>query len=580
MNDWPASIVIVGGGTAGWLAALMLGDAAKRQQRACDITVVESSRIGTVGVGEGTTAVFRQMLQYLGVDEFEFLRETDASIKLGIRHRDWRKLGHHYDGPIDDPHQVSRAPAGVAASTPYLDLLAVGRGRSVTDCHLFQPLMEKQCSPFSLKASRGRAKGKGKGHGPTTRTRESVHTNTRKIPQTKIQTTTQSGTGSSAQSIAQSAFQSGTQSSMQDRLTPLGPFHHAYHFDQAKAGQYLRSRTTGVTVIDDQVSGVKRDANNGDVTCLHLERGSSLSAELYLDCTGFRRALIKELGASWQSFTDVLPVNRAMPFWLDIEDGEEIAPYTLAWAQKAGWLWKIPTRERYGCGYVYSDNHTSREQAQAEIESVLGQAIEPRNDISIDAGRLDESWLHNVVALGLSSSFLEPLEATSIHGTVVQLMLLVQQLESMDSGKKDTAIARLNYNQIVGGQVDDFRDFIRLHYVSERRDTPFWQDVANSLPQGIEQRLARWQKKVPGAEDFSTLGGGLPHLGHQLYTPVLDGLGLLNKEAASSQLQTTKGLRQHARKTSDSLTQEYRRASAQAIGHRAFLDLIQQDFDS
>ncbi len=91
MNDWPSSIVIVGGGTAGWLAALILGDVAKRRNAPCAITVVESSRIGTIGVGEGTTAVFRQMLRHLGIDEMEFLRETGATIKYGIRHQDWRR---------------------------------------------------------------------------------------------------------------------------------------------------------------------------------------------------------------------------------------------------------------------------------------------------------------------------------------------------------------------------------------------------------------------------------------------------------------------------------------------------------
>ena len=108
MSGWPASIVIVGGGSAGWLAALILGDVAKAKRRKvpCAITLMESGRIGTIGVGEGTTAVFRQMLRHLGIDEMEFLRETGATIKYGIRHRDWRRLGHSYDGPIDDPGQA------------------------------------------------------------------------------------------------------------------------------------------------------------------------------------------------------------------------------------------------------------------------------------------------------------------------------------------------------------------------------------------------------------------------------------------------------------------------------------------
>ena len=150
-------------------------------------------------------------------------------------------------------------------------------------------------------------------------------------------------------------------------------------------------------------------------------------------------------------------------------------PCTLAWAQKAGWLWWIPTQGRYGAGYVYSDAHTTPDQAKAEIEAVLGYEIHPRNDIKIDAGRQRDAWIGNCVAVGLSSSFLEPLEATSIHGTIVQMMMLSEWIADPDG--------RARYNAAAGQQVDDFRDFIRLHYVSERRDSPFWRDVAASHPQ-------------------------------------------------------------------------------------------------
>ncbi len=188
------------------------------------------------------------------------------------------------------------------------------------------------------------------------------------------------------------------------RLVPAGPFHHAYHFDQALAGAFLRSRATGVTVIDDQVTGVETE--EGRIARLVLESGRRVEGDFFLDCSGFRRALIGALGAEWVSYGDVLPVNRAMPFWIDLKPGEEIAPVTLARAMKSGWMWRIPTRERYGCGYVYSDAHVTPDEAKAEIEAALGHPIEPRNDIRIDAGRLREAWIGNCVAVGLASSFL------------------------------------------------------------------------------------------------------------------------------------------------------------------------------
>ncbi|MFM2350767.1 MAG: hypothetical protein RIR04_1733, partial [Pseudomonadota bacterium] len=108
-----------------------------------------------------------------------------------------------------------------------------------------------------------------------------------------------------------------------------------------------------------------------------------MEGDFFLDCTGFRRALISDLGADWISYAQILPVNRAMPFWVDLKDGAEIAPCTTAWAQKNGWIWQIPTQDRYGMGYVYSDAHTTPDQAKAEVEAALGHEIHPRNDIAI-----------------------------------------------------------------------------------------------------------------------------------------------------------------------------------------------------
>lgn len=499
---WPRRIVIVGGGTAGWLAALMLGDTARRGSHLCDVTVIESSKIGTVGVGEGTTAVFRQMLQHFGIDETAFLAATGATIKYGIRHRDWRRLGHSYDGPIDDPHRVA-APVG---GPNFLDQYLVSQGKPVGAAHLFQHLIDGQRAPYARKDG---------------------------------------------------------------KLIAAGPFHHAFHFDQALAGALLRRHAKGVRIIDDQVSGLDRDPETGDIRALLLDSGQRVEADFFVDCSGFRRRLITELGAAWVSYGDVLPVNRAMPFWLDIAADAEIAPVTLAWAQKNGWLWKIPTQGRYGCGYVYSDAHTTPDQAKAEIEAVLGYPIEPRNDIKINAGRLDRAWIGNCVALGLSSSFLEPLEATSIHGTIVQLMLLSSLLPD------PTSRGRAAYNAASAGQVDDFRDFIRLHYVSERRDSIFWQDVAASHPAAVTDRLAQWAGRVPGPQDFKPFAMGLPHVGHELHVPVLDGLGLLDPATAKDWLAARPELRSLARKSVETLRKDYLQAANRCLGHRAFLSSLQ-----
>ena len=500
---------VVGGGTAGWLAALMIRHYADRTGLNLRVTVVESSKIPTIGVGEGTTAVFHQLLKTLGIDEASFLRETGATLKLGIRHRDWRHVGHSYDGPIDDPHPLIRKPGFVPQQHgPILDIYATARDLDPSECRLFGHLLRRNKSPYARKRD-----------------------------------------GS---------------------LVPAGPFQHAYHFDQALVGRFLRSTARGIAHIDATVEGAERDAQTGDIRCLHLADAADLAADFFIDCTGFRRKLIGEtMGSRWVSYADSLPVNRAMPFWIDHDPASDIPIHTLAWAQKAGWMWQIPTQERMGCGYVYSDAHLSPDQAQAEIEATLGHPIEPRNDLKFLIGRLDRVWIGNCLALGLASSFLEPLEATSIHGTVVQLMLFTQ--EFLDGAWLAGDAQRDGYNAAAARQLDDFRTFINLHYVG-RRTEPFWQEVRTTgLHETTRARLDVWERRAPRRRDFAPFPGNLPHVEEQLYYPVLAGLGLLSKEAADLELAADPALRSHARKSHGTLARDYRRAAGQCLSHRDYL---------
>jgi tryptophan halogenase len=325
------------------------------------------------------------------------------------------------------------------------------------------------------------------------------------------------------------------------------------------------------------VAGVEKDPETGAITALKLEEGGTLPGDFFIDATGFRKRLIvQEMGGQWVSYSKELPVNRAMPFWLDIADGEEIAPYTLAWAREAGWMWSIPTQARYGCGYVYSDAFKTPEEAKAEIEAALGHAIEPRNDIRFDIGRLDRSWIGNCLAVGLSSSFLEPLEATSIHGTVVQMLMFTGGF--LRAPSEITEKQRQDYNARVARQVDDFRTFINTHYVSERDDTPFWRHVRSEcIHAETAERLARWRREMPRHEHFQPFLNGLPHVEAQLHYPVLDGLGLLDPALAKAEMAKAPELRAFSRKTVDSLVKEYRQAATKALGHAEFLAAVRDN---
>lgn len=504
--------VIVGGGTAGWITAFIVQDAIRRRRLDATVTVVEPSRIPTVGVGEATTAAFHVFLRSFGINEFEFFQKTGATFKLGIRHEDWRRKGFTYYGPIDDPHQVIAPPPG--APSDYLNVYAIAAGRPVEDMHMFGPLLRQWKAPYARKAD-----------------------------------------GS---------------------LIRLGPFLHAYHFDQALVGRFLASKSKGVTIADGVVSGAERNQTNGDIAALVLDTGERVEGDFFFDCSGFhKRLIVKELNAPWISYAHELPVNRALPFWLDIKEGEEIPNYTRAWAQEAGWMWQIPTQTRFGCGYVYSDEFRTPEEAKLEVERVLGREIEVRSDIRFQIGRLEKAWIGNTIAVGLSSSFLEPLESTSIHGTIVQMMLFAQRFLKAPSAMNDAD--RADYNTRVGRQVDDFRTFVNTHYMTERDDTPFWREVReHRIHPETKERLALWQKEMPRMTHFPDYLDGLPHIQTQLHYPVLEGLGLLNQEMARSEMARDPKLRQFARETYESLVKEYREAAKHALGHAEYLQAVRE----
>lgn len=511
MSASPGHIAIVGGGTAGWLAALVLQKAFAKQSLKTDIeppnlSVIESPKIPTIGVGEGSTALLRQVLFDLGLDEFEFLSETKATIKFGIYHKNWTPELSGYFGPIDDPHQLVPPPDGELGS--WLHTAIIGSGKPVSPIHLFTHLMEHKKAPFALKSD--------------------------------------------------------------GDLIPVSPFHHAYHFDQAQFGKYLCRKAVGINHIKAEVDDIIIETSSGNIQELRFNDREPLPVDFVIDCTGFRREIIKRLGGEWHSYSKILPLNKAMPFWM--EHKGEISPYTLAQAQSSGWMWNIPTQERIGCGYVFSDAHQTPEAAQREIELAVGEAIEPRGLISIDPGRQKKAWIANCVSLGLAQSFLEPLEATSIHGTLVQLLLLTQtKSNQLVSGAFD--LERDRYNETVAIQVDDYAQFINLHYAGGRSDSPFWSDMtSNGITQTVRDRLAVWQREPVSRRHFPKFPASLPHVEEQLHIPVLDGLGLLPKEPSKTLMATTPKIRMHARKTIEKLTSEFKSATKKAVNHKQFLE--------
>ena len=500
------NVVILGGGTAGWLAAYIMSDFFYSNKLNANVKVIESSKIPTIGVGEGTTSIFYEFLKKYNLDETDFLKETKATLKFGIVHKDWKELGYTYYGPIDDPQLI--APKGKPENFEYLKAYAVAAGRPVSEIHLHTLLMQNKKVPYVYK---------------------------------------------------------------DNNLELISPFYYAYHFDNSLVASYLKKRSQNIEIIDDIYTSSKMN-DDGTVKSLHFESGLELEVDLVVDCSGFRKLIIgDQYKTKWKSYQDNLPVNRAMPFFLDINDDNYIN-YTLAWAQKFGWMWQIPTQERIGAGYVYCDQFISPDQAQEEIEKVLGHKIEPRRDIKFNSGRLEKYWVKNCLAIGLSSGFLEPLEATSIHSTLVQLILFASEyLKKEMDFNDDTKIS--DFNNRIGRQFDDFKTFLNMHYVSKRRDSKFWEYVADEcISDETKKLISLWQDELPSLDHFDDYLSGLPHVQSQLYYPVVDGLGLLNKESARDQM-SKYDLRSTSRKFYNEFSEKFNEIIKNSLTHNQFIDL-------
>ncbi len=218
---------------------------------------------------------------------------------------------------------------------------------------------------------------------------------------------------------------------------------------------------------------------------------------------------------------------------------------------------------------IYSVVHIQRYFDRLKNDSNL----EDFRELSFQIGRLENAWIGNVLAVGLSSSFLEPLESTSIHGTIVQMMLFADR--HLKHPAEMTPDDRADYNRRVGRQVDDFRTFVNTHYMVERDDTPFWREVrANRIHPETRERLDFWQRQMPRHEHFAQNLFGFPHIETQLYYPVLAGLGVLDQNLARREMDADPKLRQFARASYDGLAKEYRAAAQQALGHAEFLQIV------
>jgi tryptophan halogenase len=418
-----------------------------------EVTLVESARVGTIGVGEATFSTLRHFFEYLGMRESEWMPRCNATYKLGIRFENWRAPGHHFYHPFER----SRVVDGFPITEWWLQEGSSERFDS--DCFLVAAMCDAQRSPRYLDGTLFEDNFFNE-DGPSRRT-----------------TLTEQDT----------------------------QFPYAYHFDASLLADYLADYAIarGARRIVDDVVDVEVDSR-GWIKHLRTREAGEIHGDLFIDCTGFRSLLIsKTLGEPFVSYQDTLPNNRAVALRAPVDmESYGLRPYTTATAMDAGWIWTIPLWDRIGTGYVYADGYCTPEQAEQTLRDFVGPAAEDleANHIQMRIGRSRRSWVNNCVAIGLSSGFVEPLESTGIffiqHG--------VEQLVKHFPGPDWDPALRDTYNRLTANCMDGVREFLALHYWgAARADNDYWRDTkTRNIPDTLRERAEGWQVKLPDNESI------------------------------------------------------------------------------
>ena len=269
---------------------------------------------------------------------------------------------------------------------------------------------------------------------------------------------------------------------------PRGAINYAYHMDAALYARFLRgfSERHGARRIEGRIAQVETDGASGFITALRMQDGSRIEGDFFIDCTGFRALLIDQaLGVGFEDWSHWLLNDSALA--AQTTAVRDAVPYTRAIAWKAGWQWRIPLQHRVGNGIVYSSRHASDDEAkEAFLASIEGEIIKQPWPVRFRPGRRARCWEKNCVAVGLSGSFIEPLESTTIHLIQRGITHLLQNFP-----KVVTRSAIDQYNAQLDSELQHVRDFVVLHYaLSNRRDTPYWEYVANmALPPSLQHRI-------------------------------------------------------------------------------------------
>ncbi|OUL58917.1 tryptophan halogenase family protein [Pseudoalteromonas ulvae] len=418
------SVVIVGGGTSGWMTAAALSH--HFAQSKVSVKVIDSTEIGTIGVGEATIPTLRRFYQTLGLTDQDVLTACQATCKLGIEFKDWYQAGSSFIHPFG---LFGQAANGVPFHHYWLKLKQNGDPSPLSDYSYGVRLAQK--NKFTLPVN--------------------------------------------------------------NPNSPLAIFDWALHFDASLFAELMKKVAIkhGCEHIDNTITSVNLDAQQEAIDSVTLKNGQCVTADLFIDCSGFKALLIEgALKAGYQNWSQWLKCDRAVAVQTTRVD--EPLSRTVVQAREAGWQWTIPLQNRSGNGHVYSSQYMSQDEATALLlEHVKGEVLQPPRHFSFTPGRRTQAWKSNCIAVGLAAGFLEPLESTSIALVETAIDKIIQTFSSPEYTKQDVE----RFNHVTATEYERVRDFLIVHYaLNQREQGQMWQDCREmTLPRSLSDKLHQYQ---------------------------------------------------------------------------------------
>ena len=479
------SIAVVGGGSAGLIAATIL-----RKKLNIQVDVIHSKKIGIIGVGEGSTEHFTEYLKFMNINPYDIIKHCDATYKSGIMFEDW--------GDKNYLHSILAKFDKQFGQYNYVYAKQVSEDANYFN---YNTLWDNKINSWFLN---------------------------------------------------------------KPEEVPFAQF----HFNTHKLNKFLIDIAVSmdINIIDDEINDINLDE---DGSIKSIVGSKEYNYDFYIDSTGFKRLLLDKLGAKWQSYSKYLKMKSAITF--QTPDSEKYNLWTLAKAMNAGWLFSIPVWGRSGNGYIFDSDYITKDQAHQEVEEYFGHSIDIGKQFNFDPGCVDRVWIKNCCGIGLSGSFVEPLEATSIGTSIQQSFLLMHRITNYN----DDVISR--YNSSFNDIMENIRDFIILHYITKRNDTKFWQDVSKlELPESLESKLNMWKNKLPIDEDFSDLSNYIMFKASN-HTLVLDGLDLFDRKSIKQEYDNNYDyVKEDADRTISDL--HHFENSISTIEHKEYLRIIREIF--